>query len=140
MERANTLCTQIAKSVYKPVKKPANAFKYHEAPDASFPQLAPVKPLDFRSEALPTAGFATIGNRRKFAPGSVAKQVVVPLDMGGSVRGTFASMTEDVAVLHSDVKIKPIVPLKISKLPKTKIVAVPRRDRSSRKAERGSAK
>ena len=140
VQKANTLCNMIAKGQYRAVKKPANAFKYPDGPDAVFPQLAPVKPLDFRSEALPTAGFATIGNRRKLGADSLIHQPIVAVDMGGSVRGAFSSMAEDVKVQNSELKIKAIIPKKISTLPKTKIVAIPRRDRSSRKTERSSAK
>ena len=139
-ELNNITCKMISKGAYRQVKKPANAFKYPDSTDAIFPQVEPVKPIDFRSEAIPTAGFATIGNRRKFNANSLAKQAVVPLDLGGSIRGTFASMAEDVQVQHSELKIKAAIPLRTSTLPKTIVISTPRRDRSSRKAQRGSAK
>jgi hypothetical protein len=122
------------------VKKPANAFKYPDSAESAFPQVEIVKPMDFRSEALPTAGFATIGNRRKFASDAVAKMPVVAVETDGSIRGAFAAMDEDMQVQHSDLKIKAIIPKKISAIPKQRIVSAPRRDRLNRKAQRGSAK
>jgi hypothetical protein len=46
--------------------KPRNAFKYPDAKDAVFPQHEIMKPIDFRSENLPMAGYAFRGNRRKY--------------------------------------------------------------------------
>jgi len=45
---------------------PKNAFKYPKAKDAIFPQKEIVKPIDFRSENLPMAGYTYRGNRRKY--------------------------------------------------------------------------
>merc|ERR1719401_1314007 len=46
--------------------KPRNAFKYPQAKDSVFPQHEIMKPIDFRSENLPMAGYAFRGNRRKY--------------------------------------------------------------------------
>mmetsp|Transcript_21438 Transcript_21438/g.49097 ORF Transcript_21438/g.49097 Transcript_21438/m.49097 type:complete len:239 (-) Transcript_21438:22-738(-) len=48
------------------LSKPKNAFKYPDAAAAVFPQHEVMKPIDFRSQNLPMAGFAFRGNRRKY--------------------------------------------------------------------------
>ncbi|SBS85165.1 conserved protein, unknown function [Plasmodium ovale curtisi] len=54
--------------VYKDLIKPPNKFLHPGAYDekAVIPQHKIAKHIDFRSEALPLSGFATIGNRRKY--------------------------------------------------------------------------
>jgi len=47
--------------------KVKNAFKYPNDADAAFPQHEVVKPIDFRCQSLPMAGYAFRGNRRKYA-------------------------------------------------------------------------
>jgi hypothetical protein len=48
------------------LQKPKNAFKYPEADGACFPQHEVLKPIDYRSQNLPMAGYAFRGNRRKY--------------------------------------------------------------------------
>eukprot|EP00929_Paragymnodinium_shiwhaense_P122482 TRINITY_DN9525_c0_g1_i1.p1 TRINITY_DN9525_c0_g1~~TRINITY_DN9525_c0_g1_i1.p1 ORF type:complete len:221 (+),score=75.52 TRINITY_DN9525_c0_g1_i1:79-741(+) len=48
------------------LKTPKNAFKYPETDGAAFPQHEIIKPIDFRSDRLPAAGYAFRGNRRKY--------------------------------------------------------------------------
>lgn len=45
---------------------PKNAFKYPDAEDAVFPQHEVIKPIDFRAQNLPMAGYVFRGNRRKY--------------------------------------------------------------------------
>lgn len=45
---------------------PRNAFRYPNGKDAVFPQHEIMKPIDFRSENLPMAGYVYRGNRRKY--------------------------------------------------------------------------
>mmetsp|Transcript_68636 Transcript_68636/g.128032 ORF Transcript_68636/g.128032 Transcript_68636/m.128032 type:complete len:238 (-) Transcript_68636:20-733(-) len=53
--------------------RPKNAFKYPDAAGAVFPQHEVMKPIDFRSQNLPMAGYAFRGNRRKYTdPSEVA--------------------------------------------------------------------
>eukprot|EP00743_Colponemidia_sp_Colp-15_P006602 GILK01007115.1.p1 GENE.GILK01007115.1~~GILK01007115.1.p1 ORF type:complete len:202 (+),score=27.48 GILK01007115.1:84-608(+) len=50
--------------------KPANAFLHPDVENAAFPQAIPVKPIDFRSCALPESGYTIRGNfRKKFTQG-----------------------------------------------------------------------
>mmetsp|Transcript_12862 Transcript_12862/g.24255 ORF Transcript_12862/g.24255 Transcript_12862/m.24255 type:complete len:332 (-) Transcript_12862:40-1035(-) len=46
--------------------RPPNAFKYPDAPGAVFAQHEVMKPVDFRAQNLPMAGYAFRGNRRKY--------------------------------------------------------------------------
>lgn len=46
--------------------RPRNAFKYPQARDAVFPQHEIMKPIDFRPDHLPMAGYVFRGNRRKY--------------------------------------------------------------------------
>jgi len=48
------------------LSRPKNAFKYPEADAAVFPQHEVVKPIDFRAQSMPMAGYAYRGNRRKY--------------------------------------------------------------------------
>ncbi|SBT33781.1 conserved protein, unknown function [Plasmodium ovale wallikeri] len=54
------------KKVYKDLIKPPNKFLHPDDEKAVIPQHKIAKHIDFRSEALPLSGFATIGNRRKY--------------------------------------------------------------------------
>lgn len=45
---------------------PKNAFKYPDAEGACFPQHEVMKPIDFRAQNLPMAGYVFRGNRRKY--------------------------------------------------------------------------
>jgi len=45
---------------------PKNAFKYPDAEGAVFPQHEVMKPIDFRAQHLPMAGYVFRGNRRKY--------------------------------------------------------------------------
>lgn len=45
---------------------PKNAFKYPDAEGACFPQHEIMKPIDFRAQNLPMAGYVFRGNRRKY--------------------------------------------------------------------------
>lgn len=47
--------------------KPKNAFKYPDEKGACFPQHTIMKPIDYRAENLPMAGFVFRGNRRKYS-------------------------------------------------------------------------
>merc|ERR1719335_1321955 len=58
--------TRVAQGRTIETRKPKNAFKYPKAPDAVFPQHEIMKPVDFRSQNLPMAGYAFRGNRRKY--------------------------------------------------------------------------
>lgn len=49
------------------LSNPKNAFKYPDADGACFPQHEIMKPIDFRSQNLPMAGYAFRGNRRKYS-------------------------------------------------------------------------
>lgn len=46
--------------------RPKNAFKYPAQDGAVFPQHEIMKPIDFRAQNLPMAGYAFRGNRRKY--------------------------------------------------------------------------
>jgi len=48
------------------LSKPKNAFKYPESEGACFPQHEMWKPIDFRAQKLPMAGYVFRGNRRKY--------------------------------------------------------------------------
>ncbi|CAK0822736.1 unnamed protein product [Prorocentrum cordatum] len=58
--------TRVAQGRTIETRKPKNAFKYPKAPDAVFPQHEIMKPIDFRAQNLPMAGYAFRGNRRKY--------------------------------------------------------------------------
>ena len=136
--RTNRVCSLISKGIFRDTKKPANAFKYPSSSDAEFPQLALPKPLDFRSEALPTSGYATIANRRKAVPGGGMTRRVLAVDRGGSISGRLEFEESSVSVEHSVSRLAPAIP----KLQRAgpRVVAEPRRDRVARKAQRGTAK
>lgn len=132
-------CSQIARGVSREAKVTLNAFKYPDAPESVVPQVQLSKPFDFRSEALPSSGYATIGNRRKLGSGDLRGKSIVGLDMGGSVRGQFAAMEEGNSVENSTIHIAAAVPIRKDTLPRT-VAFAPRRNRTQRKAQRSSAK
>lgn len=137
----NSKCSLIAKGIYREAKKPVNAFKFPEAIDSAFPQMAPSKPIDFRSDSLPTSGYATTGNRRKNTEADQAKADVIAVDMGGSIKGQFTMAPDSVSssvVNRGSRVVAPAVPVIKNTIPR--LVAIPRRDRNSRKAQRGTAK
>lgn len=136
---SSVACSQIARGAARETKLTLNAFKYPDAPEAVVPQVQLSKPFDFRSEALPTSGYATIGNRRKVGSGDLRSKSIVALDMGGSVRGQFASMEDAEAVENSSMHIAAAVPIRRDSIPKL-VAFAPRRNRSQRKAQRSSAK
>jgi hypothetical protein len=120
-------------------KRTLNAFKYPEATEACYPQLELSKPLDFRSEVLPTSGYATIGNRRKIGQGDLSSKRLVAIDMGGSVRGQFETMDDAATVEHSTMGVAAAIPIRNDFLPKM-VAFAPRRNRNQKKAQRSSAK
>ena len=65
IKRANEKCQLIAKGHHFEVKPPLNAFRYPNRADSEIPKVVVAKAVDFRSEALPTAGSAASRNRRK---------------------------------------------------------------------------
>merc|ERR1719382_1017188 len=48
------------------LNRPKNAFRYPNQDGACFPQHEVMKPIDFRAQNLPMAGFVFRGNRRKY--------------------------------------------------------------------------
>ncbi len=65
MKAANEKCMMIANGHHFEVKPPLNAFRYPNKAEAEIPRVIIAKTVDFRSEALPTAGSAVCRNRRK---------------------------------------------------------------------------
>jgi len=57
---------KVIAGTYVPLLRPKNAFLYPQSTDAVFPQHEIWKPIDYRSENLPMAGYTFRGNRRKF--------------------------------------------------------------------------
>lgn len=136
---SSTACLQIARGISRESKKSLNAFKYPDATEALFPRSQLSKPLDFRSEVLPTSGYATIGNRRKTVEGDLSSKRIVAVDMGGSVRGQFEAMDVASNVENSSLRVAAAIPLRSDSLPKM-VAFAPRRDRNNKKAQRSSAK
>lgn len=64
IKAANQKCMMIAAGVTPESKPTLNAFKYPKQMDADIPQVIVPKPIDFRSAALPTAGYAVARNSR----------------------------------------------------------------------------
>merc|ERR1719476_144940 len=48
------------------LSRPKNAFKYPTSDASVFPQHEIMKPIDFRAQNLPMAGYVFRGNRRKY--------------------------------------------------------------------------
>jgi len=85
-KKAYELCSQGLSNEVIP-KLTKNAFLYPDDKDAQFPKVNIVKPLDFRSSALPGAGYATVGGRRKFTAEEKAQRQIVGIEGKGSWRG-----------------------------------------------------
>jgi Protein of unknown function (DUF2423) len=126
----------VAKGLTSTIKKQKNAFKYPQDTDAVFPTVSQPVPLDFRSQSMPHSGYATVNNRRKFMEGE--KQEVIALNIGGSIRSTFA-VTASTKLQHDECGAKSIVPSKRTDIPKLKVISK-RRNRNERKTERGSGR
>lgn len=65
LNRVSLKCHLIATGQHFEVKQPVNGFKYPTSMDADIPQVIVAKSTDFRSEAMPNAGYAVCRNRRK---------------------------------------------------------------------------
>jgi len=66
LEKNHSSLMEIAAGVKKTEKKTKNMFLHPNDPDAEIPQYSLKKPVDFRCEHLPMAGYAFRGNRRKY--------------------------------------------------------------------------
>lgn len=64
---------------YMELIRPPNKFLHPENEQAVIPQHRNVKKIDFRPEALPIGGLATIGNRRKY---TVEEQIEIKKAFG----------------------------------------------------------
>lgn len=65
LEAVSLKCSLIAAGQHFEVKTPVNGFKYPKNIEADIPRVIVAKSIDFRSEALPNAGYAVCRNRRK---------------------------------------------------------------------------
>ncbi|GAW80194.1 hypothetical protein, conserved [Plasmodium gonderi] len=61
--------------------RPPNKFLYPDNEKAVIPQHKSAKVIDFRSEALPLSGFATVGNRRKY---NISEQIEIKNQYGNT--------------------------------------------------------
>jgi len=59
-------CVRVAEGRSVRLSKAPNAFKYPDAEGAVFAQHEVMKPIDFRAQNLPAAGYAFRGNRKKY--------------------------------------------------------------------------
>eukprot|EP00929_Paragymnodinium_shiwhaense_P122483 TRINITY_DN9525_c0_g2_i1.p1 TRINITY_DN9525_c0_g2~~TRINITY_DN9525_c0_g2_i1.p1 ORF type:complete len:219 (+),score=71.19 TRINITY_DN9525_c0_g2_i1:75-731(+) len=66
LKEHNAALQRVAEGRAVTLKTPKNAFKYPKDDAAAFPQHEIIKPIDFRSDRLPAAGYAFRGNRRKY--------------------------------------------------------------------------
>lgn len=66
LEKNHSSLMEIAAGVKKTEKTKKNMFLHPDDPDAEIPQYCLKKPIDFRCEHLPMAGYAFRGNRRKY--------------------------------------------------------------------------
>lgn len=66
IEQHHKSLLSVANGTQVKLSKVKNAFKYPNDADAAFPQHEVVKPMDFRCQSLPMAGYAFRGNRRKY--------------------------------------------------------------------------
>lgn len=66
LEKNHSSLMEIAAGVKKTEKTIKNMFLHPDDPDAEIPQYCLKKPIDFRCEHLPMAGYAFRGNRRKY--------------------------------------------------------------------------
>ncbi len=64
VKAANQKCMLIAAGIHTETKATLNAFRYPKQIDADIPQSIIHKPVDFRSAALPSAGYAVARNSR----------------------------------------------------------------------------
>jgi hypothetical protein len=76
-------------------KAKTNGFLYPDDPDSAIPQNVNVKPLDFRSHALPGASNAAARGRRKFTEEEKARRKVVAVEGPGAFSGKFAGDIEE---------------------------------------------
>jgi len=83
-------------------KTKKNAFLYPNDKEAEFPQHQLVKPLDFRSSALPGAKYAAARGRRKFTAEEQEARKVVAVEGPGAIKGAFASEVEADAAMQVD--------------------------------------
>jgi hypothetical protein len=65
LKDASLKCQSIAAGHHFEVKPTLNAFRHPGKADAEIPCVIVAKSTDFRSEALPNAGYAACRNRRK---------------------------------------------------------------------------
>jgi hypothetical protein len=65
MKESNRKCMMIASGQHLEVKPTVNAFRHPNLMDAEIPKVIVAKSTDFRSEALPNAGYAPCRNQRK---------------------------------------------------------------------------
>ena len=65
MKASNMKCQLIAAGHHFEVKPALNGFRYPNKTELEIPKVILNKNVDFRSEALPTAGYAVSRNRRK---------------------------------------------------------------------------
>ena len=65
LKSSNLKCQTIAAGQYVERKPALNAFRYPGKMESEIPRVILAKNIDFRSEALPTAGYAVCRNRRK---------------------------------------------------------------------------
>lgn len=66
LEKNHSSLMEIAAGVKKTETIKKNMFLHPDDPDAEIPQYCLKKPIDFRCEHLPMAGYAFRGNRRKY--------------------------------------------------------------------------
>jgi hypothetical protein len=83
-------------------KTKKNAFLYPNDADAEFPQHQLVKPLDFRSAALPGAKYAAARGRRKFTAEEKEARRVVGVEGPGAIKGAFSGELEADAAMEVD--------------------------------------
>jgi hypothetical protein len=83
-------------------KTKKNAFLYPNDADAEFPQHELVKPLDFRSEALPGAKYAASRGRRKFTSEEQEARKIVGVEGPGAIKGMLASEVQADATMEVD--------------------------------------
>ncbi|CAD51813.1 hypothetical protein PFAG_02370 [Plasmodium falciparum Santa Lucia] len=69
------------KDIYQDLVRPPNKFLHPDDENAVIPQHKITKKIDFRSEALPLSGFATVGNRRKY---NLTEQMSLKNEFGGN--------------------------------------------------------
>ena len=65
LKKTNAKCMMIAAGQHAEVKPTLNAFRHPNQIDAEIPKVIVAKSTDFRSEALPNAGYAVCRNQRK---------------------------------------------------------------------------